>query len=74
MASELNIWQQVKYSFYATLVFLILTNPLTYAFTQLLAKGLFAVTHNSVPTAEGYILHAILFFCVMLALMQWAKA
>ena len=69
----LSFWLRVKYSFYSTLVFLILTNPLTYAFTQSMVQGLFKVVNNGIPTAAGYFFHGFLFFLVILGLMMFPK-
>ena len=58
----LEITKRVKYSFYATLVFLIITNPITIKTLQ----NLF----NFSPV-EGYFFHAFLFFSCILGLMMF---
>jgi hypothetical protein len=61
MSSNQDFWKRVKYSFYATLIFLIVTNPITYNFTQTFTKGVPSIT---------YIVHAALFFVLSLATMM----
>ena len=58
----LEITKRVKYSFYATLVFLIITNPITIKTLQ----NLF----NFSPV-EGYFFNAFLFFSCILGLMMF---
>ena len=69
----LSFWLRVKYSFYSTLVFLVLTNPLTYAFTQGMVQGFMKVIDSGVPTAAGYFLHGFLFFLIILGLMMFPR-
>ncbi len=70
---DLTFWRRVKYSFYSTLVFLLLTNPMTYRFTQTMAQGSFQVLQGGVPTPAGYFLHGLLFFVVILGIMMFPK-
>jgi hypothetical protein len=72
-ASELIFWRRVKYSFYATLIFILITNPMTYRFTQTMFQGSLLVLQNGIPTPIGYFLHVILFFLVTLAVMMFPK-
>ena len=72
-SSDLDFWRRVKYSFYSTLVFILITNPMTYLFTQSIFKGALTIVQNGVPTATGYFLHAGLFFLVILSIMQFPK-
>jgi hypothetical protein len=72
-AQELDFWRRVKYSFYATLVFILVTNPMTYRFTQTMFQGAFTILQNGVPTTTGYYLHAFLFFLIVLAIMMFPK-
>jgi hypothetical protein len=63
--SELDFWRKVKLSFYATLVFLLITNPITYRFTQAIFQGV-----------EGYglyLIQGLLFFCVVFSIMLLAS-
>lgn len=73
MSRDLTFWRRVKYSFYSTLVFLILTNPITYAFTTSMMQGTFTVARNGTPTTNGYFFHGFLFFLVILGLMMFPK-
>lgn len=70
---SLTLWRRVKYSFYSTLVFLLITNPMTYAFTQGIFKGSLPIIQNGIPTPAGYFLHAALFFLVIFGIMQFPK-
>ncbi len=71
--AELDFWKRVKYSFYATLVFILITNPITYRFTQGIFQGFITVIQNGVPTPAGYFLHAGLFFLTTLAIMMFPR-
>jgi hypothetical protein len=71
--SELDFWRRVKYSFYSTLVFLLVTNPMTYRFTQSMFQGFFQILQNGVPTPAGYFLHAVLFFFIILGIMMFPR-
>ncbi len=64
MATNQDFWKRVKYSFYATLIFLIVTNPITHNLTSKLTRG--------IPSA-AYIVHAALFFALSLATMMIPK-
>jgi hypothetical protein len=70
---NLEFWRRVKYSFYGTLVFLLITNPMTYRFTQAMFQGSFNVLQGVVPTPAGYFLHAVLFFLLTLAIMMFPR-
>jgi hypothetical protein len=72
-ASELEFWRRVKYSFYATLIFILLTNPMTYRFTQMMFQGSIQILQNGVLTPAGYFLHVILFFLITLSVMMFPK-
>jgi len=69
---DITFWKRVKYSFYSTLVFLLLTNPLTYAFTQSMFQGVVMVK-NGVLTSTGYFFHSFLFFLTILGIMMFPK-
>jgi hypothetical protein len=58
-----DVTHRVKYSLYATLIFLLLTNPMTWNFTQTLYAGL------SVPM--GYLFQGLVFFCLTLAVFMF---
>ena len=68
---DITFWKRVKYSLYSTLVFLILTNPMTYAFTQSMVP--MTIVDDGVPTSTGYFFHALLFFLTILGLMMFPK-
>jgi hypothetical protein len=53
-----NILLKIKYSFISTLVFFIVANPEFYSFTS-----------SIFGSFSGIILHSVIFFFVMLALM-----
>jgi hypothetical protein len=72
MAVDITFWKRVKYSFYSTLVFLLLTNPMTYAFTQSMFQGV-TMVRNGVLTSTGYFFHAFLFFLTILGIMMFPK-
>ena len=72
MSADITFWRRVKYSFYSTLVFLILTNPMTYTFTQSMLQGI-PIVRNGILTSTGYFLHGFLFFCMILGLMMFPK-
>lgn len=72
MGVDITFWKRVKYSFYSTLVFLILTNPMTYTFTQSMFQGVVLVK-DGVPTSTGYFFNGFLFFLTILGLMMFPK-
>ena len=61
MSEDLN--RRIKYSLYATLIFMLLTNPMTWKFTQTLYSGL------SAPV--GYLFQGIVFFCLVFAVFMF---
>lgn len=62
--NPLEFTKRVKYSFYATLVFLILTNPITLSTLE----SIFGFSSSS---TGGYFILAALFFCCILGLMMF---
>ena len=70
MAVDITFWKRVKYSFYSTLVFLLLTNPMT--FTHSMFQGVVMVK-NGVLTSNGSFFHAFLFFLTILGLMMFPR-
>jgi hypothetical protein len=70
---ELDFWRRVKYSFYSTLVFLLVTNPMTYRFTQSIFQGFIQILQNGIPTPAGYFIHATLFFFIILGIMMFPR-
>jgi hypothetical protein len=68
-----DIIHRLKYSFYATLVFILISNPNTYSFTNSLFQGTLFIVQNDVPTAVGYLLHSILFFLCLSAIFMFPK-
>jgi hypothetical protein len=71
--ADLQFWKRVKNSFYATLVFILITNPITYRFTNTIFKGMVTVLDNGIPTPSGYFLHVGLFFLTVLAIMMFPR-
>jgi hypothetical protein len=68
-----NIALKMKYSAISALVFFIVANPELYKFTQMAFGSLFKVTELSgggAATFGGLLLHTIVFFLLMLALMM----
>ncbi len=65
----LNLWLKAKYSFISALAFFLVANPETYKFTQRLFGSLFQVAVGGAATPAGLVLHTVVFFGVMLALM-----
>jgi hypothetical protein len=66
-----NAFLKAKYSFISALIFFIVANPETYKFTQTVLGGFFDVAHPmGAATPAGLILHTILFFLAMWALMM----
>ena len=71
--NDLDFWLRVKYSFYGTLVYLLVTNPMTYRFTELIFGGQFRILQNGSPTVAGYFIHTLLFFFTTLGIMMFPK-
>jgi hypothetical protein len=68
-----NIALKMKYSAISALVFFIVANPELYKFTQMVFGGLFKVAElpsGGAATFGGLLLHTIVFFLLMLALMM----
>ena len=73
-SSELDFGLKAKYSFYSTLVFFLIANPLTYRFTQsILTPFQIVKDREGNPTSVGFFIHAVLFFFTILALMMFPK-
>jgi hypothetical protein len=64
MSEDLN--RRIKYSLYATLIFMLLTNPMTWKFTQTLYSGL------SAPMV--YLTQGLVFFCLVFAVYMFPNA
>lgn len=64
---------RVKYSFYGTLLFFLVSNPITYRFTQQLFGTAIQILSNGVPTPAGYFLHGCLFFLLTLSVMMFPR-
>jgi hypothetical protein len=60
-----QFWRRVKYSFYATLIFILITNPVMYQFTEL-------VFQMKSPMVQ-YFFHIFLFFLISLSVMMFPK-
>lgn len=70
---DLGFGLKVKYSFYSTLIYLLVTSPITYRFTQQLFGDMFTIIQSGVPTPAGYFLHAFVFFALILAIMMFPQ-
>jgi hypothetical protein len=68
-----DFWRRVKYSFYGTLVFLLVVNPITFGFTQQMFRGIVSVIQDGRITTAGYLIHAVLFFFITLGVMMIPK-
>jgi len=65
-----NILLKAKYSFISALLFFIVSNPELYKLTQLVFGRWVDVCHPmGAPTTFGLLLHTVIFFGGMLALM-----
>lgn len=72
--TTLDLGLKAKYSFYSTLVFFLIANPLTYRFTQsILTPFTIIKDREGNPTTTGFFIHAVLFFFTILALMMFPK-
>jgi hypothetical protein len=66
-----NTWLRAKYSFISALVFFLVANPETYKLTQNLFGGLVHIAYPmGAATPAGLLLHTVVFFLVMWALMM----
>jgi protein-S-isoprenylcysteine O-methyltransferase Ste14 len=61
---------RIKYSFYATLVFILITHPILVQLLQNLVGG---IVQQGVITPNGYMLQIVLFFLATLGLMMFPK-
>jgi hypothetical protein len=69
----MNIGLKAKYSFYSALVFFLVANPEMYRVVQQVVGSVVTVAVNGCPTPMGLLLHTVLFFCVILALMMFPR-
>ena len=69
----MNIGLKAKYSFYSALVFFLVANPEMYRVVQKVVGGLVTVAVEGCPTPVGLLVHTVLFFCVILALMMFPR-
>ena len=71
--TALDLWLRIKYSFYGTLIYLLVTNPMTYRFTDRIFGGMFDILRGGLPTPAGYFFHALLFFAFTLGIMMFPR-
>lgn len=71
----MNLPLKAKYSFYSALVFFLVANPETYKVVQKILGGIIGTVADSAgaPTSLGLIVHTVIFFSVMLALMAFPR-
>jgi hypothetical protein len=71
----MNILLKAKYSFYSTLVFFLIANPETYKIVEKLFGSWVGTmaSPSGCATPLGLVVHSIVFFCVMLALMMFPR-
>ena len=70
---ESDILHRMKYSFYATVLYVLLSNPITYSFTQSMFQGSLHIVQNGIPTAVGYLFHTVLFFLLFFSVLVFPK-
>lgn len=62
---------KLKYSTYSAIIFLIVSSPATYQFTQKLLGKIFKLASPSgTPTANGLITHTFVFLLVLFGMMH----
>ena len=71
----MNLPLKAKYSFYSALVFFLVANPETYKVIQKILGGVIGeiAGASGCPTPLGLFIHAVIFFCVILALMMFPR-
>ena len=67
-----SAWVLLKYSFYATLLFFIITNTEIYKFVGMLTNNKSA-NNEGCPTTLGFIIHSVVFFFVVFGVMFFPK-
>ena len=70
---ESDILHRMKYSFYATVLYVLLSNPITYSFTQSMFQGSLLIVQHGIPTAVGYLFHTVLFFLLFFSVLVFPK-
>ena len=67
---QLSSQDKWKYTLYTTIIFLLVANPYTYQFTQiLLGKFIRIADKSGCPSLIGFLLHAVVFTLVLRAIM-----
>lgn len=70
IVTRANIRLALKYAFYATIIFFLVANPETYIKTDALFGGVVTILSSSgTVTPYGFVIHSILFFIIMFALL-----
>jgi hypothetical protein len=68
--TRVNIKLALKYAFYATIIFVLIANPETYIKTEALFGNMITIVSGSgTVTPYGFLLHSLLFFIIMTALL-----
>jgi hypothetical protein len=62
--------RRVKYSFYGTLVFLLVVNPITIGFMQSIFRGIVNIVQDGRLTTPGYLIQSLMFFLITLGVMM----
>ena len=62
-----------KYSFYAALIFYVISLPQTYELTQKILGKIITTSSKGCPTSGGLAVHAFVFLLIMVALMSMPK-
>lgn len=63
-----SVATKVKHSLYATLIFFLVSNPATYALVGSVLGGAFADA-NGCATVNGVLLHGVVYFALLVAVM-----
>lgn len=70
--SKKSTWLFIKYSFFATLLFFIITNTEIYKLIGMITNNKSASV-NGCPTVFGLFLHALIYFLIILGIMSLPK-
>lgn len=62
---------KLKYSFYSTLVFFLVANPVTFKVVQSLLGRYVTVAVGGCPTPVGLVLHTVVFFGLLYLIMSF---
>ncbi len=70
--SHLSNFNKWKYTIYTTIIFLIITNPMTYKCTNALLQKFFGpLIIKNCPTPVGIAIHTIVFMLILRYIMEF---